>query len=161
MKLTKKREIDQAAARTPVHLMLFDLLQLDGKSLLALEYCQRREILAQAVDAGGDGHVQVPPDLDTSLQEAVDTSKELGLEGVMAKRVDSTYADGQRSRSWIKIKNQLTQEVVIVGWRPGKGSRERKIGSLLVAIPDGADLRYLGRVGSGLTERTWRPWARA
>ncbi|WP_139006405.1 ATP-dependent DNA ligase [Arthrobacter crystallopoietes] len=153
MKLTKKREIDQAAARTPVHLMLFDLLQLDGKSLLPLEYCQRREILAQAVDAGGDSHIQVPPDLDTSLQDAVDTSKELGLEGVMAKRVDSTYADGQRSRSWIKIKNQLTQEVVIVGWRPGKGSRERKIGSLLVAIPDGADLRYLGRVGSGLTER--------
>ncbi|MCW2131122.1 ATP-dependent DNA ligase [Arthrobacter sp. VKM Ac-2550] len=153
MKLTKKRDIDQAAARTPVHLMLFDLLQLDGKSLLPLEYCQRREILAQAVDAGGDGHIQVPPDLDTSLQDAVDTSKELGLEGVMAKRVDSTYADGQRSRSWIKIKNQLTQEVVIVGWRPGKGSRERKIGSLLVAIPDGADLRYLGRVGSGLTER--------
>lgn len=151
MNLTKKREIDQAARSTPVHLMLFDLLHLDGHSLLRLEYCQRREILAKAVEAGG--HVHVPPDMDLTLAQAVATSKELGLEGVIAKRVDSTYTDGARSRSWIKIKHQTTQEVVIVGWRPGKGSRERKIGSLLVAVPDGPELRYLGRVGSGLTER--------
>ncbi len=153
MKLTRKAEIEAAARKTPVHFMLFDLLHLDGQSTVGLEYCQRREILEQAVEATKDGHVQVPPDMDLSLADAVQSSKELGLEGIMAKRVDSTYSAGRRSRSWVKIKNQLTQEVVVVGWRPGKGARERKVGSLLVAVPDGVELRYVGRVGSGLSDK--------
>ncbi|MCC3266180.1 ATP-dependent DNA ligase [Arthrobacter gengyunqii] len=154
MHLTKRREIEAAAARTPVHLMLFDLLWLDGNSLLDLPYTQRREILESAVDpAGEDGHVQVPPALDMSMDEAVEASKELGLEGVMAKRRTSTYAPGRRSKNWIKLKNSFTQEVVIVGWRPGKGNRASKIGSLLLAVPDGHELTYIGRVGSGLSEK--------
>ncbi|MCC9197415.1 ATP-dependent DNA ligase [Arthrobacter sp. zg-Y820] len=154
MHLTKKREINAAAARTPVHLMLFDLLWLDGNSLMDLPYAQRREILAQAVEpAGEDGHVQVPPALELSMDDAVESSRELGLEGVMAKRLKSTYSSGSRSKSWIKLKNSFTQEVVIVGWRPGKGNRASKIGSLLVAVPDGHDLTYIGRVGSGLSEK--------
>ncbi|KRF09069.1 ATP-dependent DNA ligase [Arthrobacter sp. Soil782] len=153
MNLTKKSDIDAARRRTPVHFLLFDLLHLDGNSLLDLGYTQRREVLEQAVDAPGDGHIQVPPALDATLDEAIDASKELGLEGIMAKRVNSTYSPGRRSESWVKIKHSLTQEVVVVGWRPGKGSRAHKVGSLLVAIPDGVDLKYIGRVGSGLTER--------
>ena len=154
MHLTKKREIDAAAVRTPVHLMLFDLLWLDGNSLMDLPYTQRREILAQAVEPAGEGgHVQVPPALELSLEDAVDSSRELGLEGVMAKRRTGTYAPGRRSKSWIKLKNSFTQEVVVVGWRPGKGNRAAKIGSLLVAVPDGHDLTYIGRVGSGLSEK--------
>ncbi|WP_341394590.1 ATP-dependent DNA ligase [Arthrobacter sp. G119Y2] len=154
MHLTKRREIEAAAARTPVHLMLFDLLWLDGNSLLELPYTQRREILQQAVEpAGEDGHVQVPPALDMSMEDAVESSRELGLEGVMAKRLAAVYLPGRRSRSWIKLKNSFTQEVVVVGWRPGKGNRAHKIGSLLVAVPDGHDLTYIGRVGSGLSEK--------
>ena len=153
MNLTKKSDIDAARRRTPVHFLLFDLLHLDGNSLLDLGYTQRREVLEQAVDAPGDGHIQVPPALDATLDEAIDASKQLGLEGIMAKRVNSTYSPGRRSESWVKIKHSLTQEVVVVGWRPGKGSRAHKVGSLLVAIPDGVDLKYIGRVGSGLTER--------
>lgn len=153
MKLTKNAEIAAAAGKTPVHFMAFDLLHLDGQSTLGLEYCQRREILEQAVESTSDGHVQVPPGMDVALADAVQSSKELELEGIMAKRIDSTYSQGRRSRSWVKIKNQLTQEVVVVGWRPGKGSRERKVGSLLVAVPDGLELRYVGRVGSGLSDK--------
>ena len=154
MHLTKKRDIEAAAARTPVHLMLFDLLWLDGNSLLDLPYTQRREILQQAVEPEGeDGHVQVPPALDMSLDDAVESSRELGLEGVVAKRLNGTYSPGGRSRNWIKLKNSFTQEVVVVGWRPGKGNRAAKIGSLLVAVPDGHDLTYIGRVGSGLSEK--------
>ncbi|MBP3042081.1 ATP-dependent DNA ligase [Arthrobacter jiangjiafuii] len=154
MHLTKRREIEAAAARTPVHLMLFDLLWLDGNSLMDLPYTQRREILEQAVEpAGDDGHVQVPPALELSMDDAVEASKELGLEGVMAKRRNGTYSPGRRSKSWIKLKNSFTQEVVVVGWRPGKGNRASKIGSLLVAVPDGHDLTYIGRVGSGLSEK--------
>ncbi|MDM7991079.1 ATP-dependent DNA ligase [Arthrobacter sp. zg-Y877] len=153
MHLTKPREITAAAERTPVHLMVFDLLWLDGNSLADLSYVQRREILESAVEATPDGHVQVPPVLDMSMDEAVASSKELGLEGVMAKRRTSTYSPGRRSKNWLKLKNQLTQEVVVVGWRPGQGNRQNKVGSLLVAIPEGVDLKYIGRVGSGLSEK--------
>lgn len=154
MHLTKRRDIEAAAARTPVHLMLFDLLWLDGNPLTDLPYSQRREILESAVEpAGEDGHVQVPPALEMSMDQAVEASRELGLEGVMAKRLSAAYSPGRRSRSWIKLKNSFTQEVVIVGWRPGKGSRASRIGSLLVAVPDGHELSYIGRVGSGLSEK--------
>ena len=153
MNLVKKADIERAAKKYPVEYFLFDLLELDGTATLGLEYSQRREILKEAVETPPDGHIQVPPELDAAVEEAVAASREVGLEGIIAKRTDSTYAPGLRTRSWIKIKNQLTQEVVIVGWRPGKGSRARKVGSLLVAVPDGVELSYLGRVGSGLTER--------
>ncbi|CEA07161.1 Putative DNA ligase-like protein/MT0965 [Arthrobacter saudimassiliensis] len=153
MHLTKKREIDAAAARTPVHFMLFDLLWLDGNSLADLTYLQRREILESAVEPEPEGTIQVPPVLQLDLDEAMESSRELGLEGVMAKRLDSTYAPGRRSKAWIKLKHQLTQEVVIVGWRPGKGNRANKVGSLLLAVPDGTELQYIGRVGSGLGEK--------
>jgi bifunctional non-homologous end joining protein LigD len=153
MKLTRSADIEAARKKAPVHFMLFDLLHLDGNSLLPLEYCQRREILEEAVDAPRDGHVQVPPDMDITLRDAIRASSELGLEGVMAKRVDSRYDAGGRSRAWVKIKHQLMQEVVVVGWRPGKGSRAQKIGSLLLAVPEGVELKYAGRVGSGFSER--------
>ena len=153
MHLTKPREISAAAARTPVHLMVFDLLWLDGKSLESLTYSQRREILEAAVEPTPDGHLQVPPALEMSMDDAVAASKELRLEGVMAKRRTGTYSAGSRSKNWLKLKNQLTQEVVIVGWRPGQGNRQNKVGSLLVAVPDGVDLKYIGRVGSGLSEK--------
>jgi bifunctional non-homologous end joining protein LigD len=67
----------------------------------------------------------------------------------MAKRRDGTYSPGRRSASWIKIKHHRTQEVVIGGWRPGKGRRADGVGSLLLGIRDGDDLRYVGRVGTG------------
>ncbi|MGM0930287.1 MAG: ATP-dependent DNA ligase [Actinomycetota bacterium] len=153
MNLVKTADIERAAKKYPVEYFLFDLLELDGTATLGLEYSQRREILKEAVETPRDGHIQVPPELDATVAEAVAASREVGLEGIIAKRTDSSYAPGLRTRSWIKIKNQLTQEVVIVGWRPGKGSRARKVGSLLVAVPDGVELSYLGRVGSGLTER--------
>ncbi len=153
MKLAHRAEIEAAQAATPVRLMLFDLLELDGNDLTGLEYRQRRELLGKAVDDAEDGHVQVPPVLDATLREAVEASRQLGLEGIMAKRLSSDYQPGTRSASWVKIKHVHTQEVVVVGWRPGRGSRAAKVGSLLVAVPDGVDLRYVGRVGSGLTER--------
>ena len=154
MNLSRAKDAEAAAAKTPVQFMAFDLLWLDGNSLVDLTYEQRREILEQAVEtADAHGHIQVPPALDLSLDEAVAASKELGLEGVVAKRRASDYSSGRRSRSWIKLKNQLTQEVVVVGWRPGQGNRANKVGSLLVAVPEGTDLKYIGRVGSGLSER--------
>jgi bifunctional non-homologous end joining protein LigD len=71
----------------------------------------------------------------------------------VAKKRDSTYSVARRSRAWIKIKHHRTQEVVIGGWRPGKGRRESTIGSLLLGIPTPGGLMYVGRVGTGFDDR--------
>src|SRR5207248_2766141 len=74
-----------------------------------------------------------------------------GLEGVVGKPLDSAYQPGQR-RDWIKVKNVKEQEVIVGGWRPGEGRRADMIGSLLVGINDGGQLRYAGHVGTGFTQ---------
>src|SRR5439155_15223666 len=87
----------------------------------------------------------------TALRRA---SAEQGLEGVVAKRLDSRYEPGRRSGAWVKVKNKRRQELVIGGWMPGEGKRESSIGALLVGYhdPDGG-LCFGGRVGSGFKER--------
>lgn len=71
------------------------------------------------------------------------SAAELGLEGVMAKKADSRYVVGRRSRAWIKLKLEQSQEVVVGGWRPGAGARGGTFGALLLGIPDGDKLHYV------------------
>jgi bifunctional non-homologous end joining protein LigD len=149
--LTGTAEIAAAAKLAPAQLMLFDLLELDGVSAVGLSYRQRRELLEQLLPVTL-GRLHVPPVFDGDLAAALDASSTLGLEGVVAKRLSSTYLPGRRSEDWLKIKHRRTQSVVIGGWRPGEGNRAGTVGSLLVGIPDGDALRYLGRVGSGFSD---------
>src|SRR3712207_6976187 len=74
-------------------------------------------------------------------------AEQQGLEGVMAKRLGSTYEPGRRARAWVKVKNKQREDFTIVGWLPGEGRRRDRIGALLVACDDGS--RYCGRVGTG------------
>lgn len=139
----------------PVDLMVFDVLQVGAHALLRERYDQRREVLTALVHATAPVHV--PPAFDGDLDAALDTSRRLGLEGVMAKRRDSTYATGRRSRQWLKLKHTRTQEVVVVGWRALHAGEpredERAVGSLLLAVPrDDGTLRYAGRVGTGFSD---------
>jgi bifunctional non-homologous end joining protein LigD len=139
------------AERTPVVFLAFDLLHLDGRSLLGLPYRQRRELLGElALDAPA---WQTPPAFTGGGAQALEASREHGLEGVLAKRLDSRYTPGRRSPDWVKVKNVRTQEVVIGGWRPGKGRRADTIGSLLLGLPDADRLRYVGQVGTGFTQQ--------
>ena len=151
--LTRAGDVERARASVPVHYMVFDLLQLDGRSLLGETYDERRAALENLVKPGSDDTVQVPPAFVGTLADAVSTSKRLNLEGVVAKRRDGRYESGKRSRSWIKIKHHRDQEVVVGGWRPGNGRRASGIGSLLLGIPDGDGFRYVGRVGTGFSDR--------
>ena len=151
MKLTRKADVQKAVGRTPVQLLLFDILELDGESLTEHPYWERRRMLEDVVRSAGP--IQVPPSFEGDIEDAMSSSRELGLEGVMAKKRDSTYAEGRRSAAWIKIKHHLTQEVVIGGWRPGKGRRAGTIGSLLLGIPDAQGLHYVGRVGTGFGDK--------
>lgn len=87
------------------------------------------------------------------VAEALQGSVALKWEGIVAKRADSQYLPGKRSRTWFKIKNFRTREVVVIGWRPGAGRREGSLGSLLVAVPaERGGLRYAGKVGTGFSD---------
>ena len=136
--------------KVPVQFYVFDALRLDGEDVTRLPYEQRRARLLDAVRESDI--VKVPVDAGTDLKKALATSLKLGLEGVMAKRRDSPYREGKRSRDWIKLKHTRTQEVVIGGWRDGKGARSDTVGSLLLGIHDGGELRYAGRVGTGFSD---------
>ena len=151
MNLNKKSDVDPAAAATPVTFMAFDLLESGGRSLIGEEYTERRRELEAALPPRGA--IEVPPAFEGSIDEAMRTSRTLGLEGVIAKRRTSTYSVGKRTRSWIKLKHHLAQEVVIGAWRPGSGARSHRVGSLLMGIPGEDGLRYVGRVSSGITEK--------
>ena len=154
MHLTRAREIEREVVRTPVRYHLFDLLHLEGHDLTPLPLRDRRELLEQiATDLPAP--VLVPPVFD-DVDAALATSAALDLEGVVVKDPASSYASGGRSPRWLKIKLTRAQEVVIVGIRPGKGDRTGRIGSLLLAIPEPglpSGLRYVGRVGTGFTDR--------
>ena len=150
MGITKQSDVAAEMTRTPVQYFVFDILSLGARSLEREPYDERRMRLREAVKATGPIHV--PPGFEGDLTAALRSSRELGLEGVMAKKRDGTYREGARSRSWIKIKHHATQEVVIGGWRPGAGRRAGAVGSLLLGIPGDGGLTYVGRVGTGFAE---------
>ena len=149
--LTRAADIAAAARQAPAHLLLFDVLALNGEKLQRRPYEERRELLETLQPPSGS-RVQVPPVFEGDLAAAMETSKALRLEGVVAKRKGSVYQAGSRGRTWLKIKHRLEQSVVVGGWRPGTGNREGTIGALLLGIPEDGQLRYVGRVGSGFTD---------
>jgi bifunctional non-homologous end joining protein LigD len=143
-------EMQNRGRGTHVEFWAFDLLYLDGRSLLRARYQDRRKLLETLSAAS---NLIVPRLLPGDGAEALEYSAKHGLEGVVAKRRDSTYQPGRRSASWIKDKNWNTQEVVIGGWKAGEGGRSSGIGSLLMGIPGAGGLHFAGRVGTGFTER--------
>ncbi|MCA2264227.1 ATP-dependent DNA ligase [Mycobacterium marseillense] len=143
-------EMQNRGKGSRVEFWAFDLLYLDGRSLLRARYRDRRKLL-EMLAAGSN--LIVPDLLPGDGKEALEHSGERGWEGVIAKKRDSTYQPGRRSSSWVKDKHWNTQEVVIGGWKAGEGGRSSGIGSLLMGIPSAGGLRFAGRVGTGFTER--------
>ncbi len=152
MNLTRPREIERVAATVPVRLLLFDVLEIAGSSVTHLPYERRRELLERLVRPRRGVPIEVPAVASGSPEAAYEESRRLGLEGLVAKRVDSPYRAGARTENWLKLKLTRTQEVVIGGYRRGSGTRTGRIRSLLVGIPGPDGLEYAGRVGSGLRE---------
>ena len=146
------------AGRTPVHFLLFDVLRCAGQSMLAQTYSDRRRVLEYVFShegpfAGSDTTlVQVPPGFVGDVEAAMRTSRELGLEGIVAKDMSSPYRPGQRSLAWVKLRHTRNQEVVVGGWRPGRGHRA-ELGALLLGVPGSQGLRFVGRVGTGFRDR--------
>src|ERR1700677_4445306 len=142
--------IQNRSRATKVEFRAFDLLYLDGRSLLRARYQDRHKLLETL---GRASNLFVPEVLPGDGAEAMEYSLKHHWEGVIAKLRDSTYQPGRRSASWIKDPRWKAQEVVIGGWKAGEGGRTSGIGSLLVGIPNAGGLRFAGRVGTGFTER--------
>jgi bifunctional non-homologous end joining protein LigD len=148
MHLASESAVRRRMADIPAVYVIFDVLYLDGHSTMKLTYEERRALLDELALAGPSW---------------LAASREQELEGIMAKRLDSTYEPGKRNRCWLKIKNHLRQELVVGGWMPGEGGRSGRIGSLVVGYYDkrgeeaerrGEEqhLIYAGNVGTGFKE---------
>jgi len=135
----------------PVLLVVFDCLRLAGRDLLQDKYDDRRAGLDGLGLAGVAWQAPVPFYSDGATVLAASAAQ--GLEGVVAKRRDSSYTPGVRSDCWVKVKNVRTQEVVVGGWEPGTGGRAGSLGALLVGVRTDAGLAYAGQVGTGFTDR--------
>jgi bifunctional non-homologous end joining protein LigD len=139
----------------PVSYLAFDALHVDGVGLTSLSYVERRKTL-DTIISNGPRWLAPPnfpgPDLDAVRAASVAN----GLEGVVVKRLDSVYEPGARPGSWLKVKNQLMQEVVVAGWKPGQGNRTGLVGSLLVGVYSAGLLVYAGHVGTGFSDPVLR-----
>ena len=135
----------------PLVYYVFDLLELDGEPLVDLPFVERRERLA-GILARRQKTIQLSEAFDdgSALEQA---AIEQGLEGVMAKRAESKYEPGKRSRSWLKVKpGKKRQEFVIAGYTRGQGRRSGRLGALVLAVAEGGALRYVGNCGTGFTD---------
>ncbi len=157
MHVSRLSDAQLLSASDPVRYLIFDVLHLDGTATVSMPYRQRRELL-ENLDLNGASW-QTPPYFAGNGALVLDASRQLGLEGVVAKRLNSIYRPGRRSPDWRKIKNILMQEVIVVGWQPGNGRRAGTIGSVLLAMPGepigggpGSVLRYAGKVGTGFSD---------
>jgi bifunctional non-homologous end joining protein LigD len=131
------------------------LLELDGRPIDKQQLRARRAQLDELLIAGRDQSTTIASSaLFENGQELLAACGRLGLEGVMAKDIESIYTPGTRSPSWLKITCRPADMFVIVGYRPGQGGRRRSLGALLLATRDspGQPLRHAGRVGSGFSD---------
>jgi bifunctional non-homologous end joining protein LigD len=151
MHLTSDHAVRRLARESPVNYVAFDLLYLDGRSLMDLRYDERRAALAGLELAGPTW--QAPAHHVGDGAALLELTRAQQLEGVIAKRLDGPYLPGRRSPGWVKVKNVNSTDAVIGGWLAGEGGRAGRLGALAIGIPDeDGELRYAGRVGSGFTQ---------
>jgi len=150
MHLTRSTEIARVAAQVPIRYVVFDIVWLDGHDLTGLTYLQRRRLLADLVGPG-EGWL-VPAHHVDGAADLLEVVRAQRLEGIVVKRIDSRYVPGTRSPWWRKVKVRPRQEFVVGGWQPGERGLAGKVGSLLLGVYEGDDLRYAGKVGTGFTD---------
>ena len=141
--------MQQGKPGTPIVYFVFDVLELEGEPLFDLPLTERRERLESLLDRR-NRTVRLSEVFDDG-EALLEAAKKQGLEGIMAKRADSRYAVGRRTRDWLKIKTHGRQEFIIAGYTKGQGRRAGTLGSLVLALRRGAELQYVGNVGTGFT----------
>jgi bifunctional non-homologous end joining protein LigD len=151
---------DAAAVRrlmqtTPVFYVVFDVLWLDGQSLIDRPWIERRDRLEE-LELAGPAWLRSPARIGEGA-DLLAAARAMKLEGIVAKGVNSTYRPGARSPDWLKIKIVSEQEYVVGGWIPEAGTRTNRIGSLLLGYHDAQGrLRFAGGVGTGFDDEDHR-----
>ncbi|HZQ83077.1 MAG TPA: DNA ligase D [Gaiellaceae bacterium] len=146
---TSFSELQQGSG--PLVYYAFDLLELDGRPLVDEPLTTRKQELRKLLD-GRVKTVAYSESFDDG-DALFEVAQEQGLEGLIAKRSDSTYKSGRRTRDWLKIKTENNDEFVVVGYTRGSGRRANTFGSLVLAVNEGDELRYVGNVGTGFDDR--------
>jgi len=149
MNVASKREIMVLSAEVPCTFYAFDVLYQEDKNLKKLSYLDRRGILSQILKT--NDRIKISDYIEEKGIDILKRSKELQLEGIIAKHKSSIYREGVRSRDWLKIKNTKTQDCVVVGYTRGIGNRINLFGSLLLAVycTEETKFRFVGHTGSG------------
>lgn len=154
MNLQSKADIRRVSERIPVIYQAFDILYLDGRNLLGETLEERARLLADTLEP------DYPFFLSEKIREAgiqfLNATKEIGVEGIIAKKISSRYLPGKRTRDWLKIKNVVRQECVIAGWTEGKGGRQNYLGALILGLYQNGQLVYCGHAGTGFNEQSLR-----
>lgn len=132
---------------------LFDLLWLNGKDLTELPLEKRREALIKSVPQTNT--IRVSESFNAGAEAFFKVAQKLNLEGIMAKKGDSKYYPGERTKEWLKIKTGKSQEVIIGGFTKNEGSR-KNFSSLLVGLPENGGLKYIGKIGTGFSNKLQR-----
>jgi bifunctional non-homologous end joining protein LigD len=149
--LTRSPDVKVAESRTPVFYYVFDILYLNGRNLENVKLRDRKALLKQTLVSTDRIRLVEPLAADgfTAYQACLDS----GLEGVVAKRLDSVYDSGRRSKDWLKVKPTMAAEFVVCGYTEGTGSRGHTFGSLILGYYNRAgDLVYAGGCGTGFNE---------
>ena len=144
--------LEMEGRKAPLRFYVFELLQLDGKSLLGLPLEQRKQVLAKICENVGDP-IRYSGEISGDVKSLLAEVKRRGLEGLIGKQRNSVYEPGRRSGTWIKLKCVNEQEFVIGGYTPPAGSR-KYFGAILVGYYEIGKLRFAGKVGSGFTEKS-------
>lgn len=150
--LQNEHQIHRATSSIPVSYIAFDLLYLDGKSLINEPVERRRELLEEIVV--GNERLLVSPATPGEGTALMDAARAQRLEGIVAKRLGSPYRPGKRTREWLKVKVTFDASVVIGGWSAGEGARAGSFGALLAGVYDGEGLRFIGAIGTGFSQKT-------
>ncbi|HVU77152.1 MAG TPA: DNA ligase D [Gaiellaceae bacterium] len=145
---TSFSELQQGSG--PLVYYAFDLLELDGRPLVDLPLGERKARLRDLLDPR-EPSVQYSEGFDDG-DALFEVAQQNHLEGIIAKRVDSPYKVGKRTRDWLKIKTENTDEFVVTGYTRGSGRRASTFGALVLAVNEGTELRYVGNVGTGFDD---------
>lgn len=148
--LLQAREME--GRKSPVYFYAFDLLQLEGKSLLSLPLEARKSVL-EKLCAGATDPIRYSGAIGGDAKRLLEEVKRRGLEGIIGKQRNSVYEPGRRSSAWIKLKCVHEQEFVIGGYTPPQGARKH-FGAVLVGYYEGKKLVFAGKVGTGFTAKS-------
>ncbi len=148
-----ERAIAAAARSHPAYCYLFDVLYLDGCHVIKEPLHHRKAWLKSVIKAGG--HFRYSEDLDDGAA-LFDATREMGLEGIMAKLRDGVYTPGKRTDAWLKVKHRREMTCRIIGYTEGQGDRAPWFGALHIADAEAEAIVYVGKVGTGFTQKVMK-----